>query len=1325
MLAGMCLLSMLVASHFLMASLLTVNVNVPAYNPQDLQQPAVSSGVTTPVMLTGSNQVVKDIANKSLSIVNEAASNNVTMPAVSADSRLYNMSGTMHFAPTPFDVNHTIENTNAREYPLSTSSWVVPVAGQETTALQTGTTVGGSSYANLAPENLAWQVASAGNTVNVTLFFTSTRSALNVQTIDVFFKLNFNQSVNYSVYFLDRRHGTGWVKQNEDPVFVGSNLLVTHQYRFVNTNSRFVGSITTQFNVSLVIQANSSFRADLYEFKTRESSTQRENTIRSSEWVALSFDLRGPATVQGFWMWVRARDLNTAGNLLMRVYDANSTSITLNQVRLQSNVLLMRPDLTKPRTAIQTFANYSGDSYAYFPLPAPTVLPAGNYFVVLNSSVTGTRYTIPYLPYTVDPDAQRNDHLFAFSTSSGATWTLRTETIASVARVVDAAPFAVQLRRGMIPSDVALKLANETVADFQASYTTPFSTTNYEWGKGSFNRGNLTVDASAGTFTLPATWNATILPAFLYNATFLAWAYARVNVAPAVRVTSTEILWTYPHAFNRTAYPSWVGSSFNFTCPADWVVRNVTYPNGINYYHAANAKIVAGVQEYAVNASSILNIGVASRDGTYTMKATSPNYVKAVDTYLHHGGSFFACTHFMPGDDMTVRTRVQTGGGRAVFNGVVNLTMFNIAGGVLSSTTSGVINNTLNFTTSYHFQDQTILSFTGGTPAGKYVTRGLWFNGSQVGIVYQDVFRVAYNIQEINAEELVDNGLDRVFGSFTTSVNESIPTDIFYVSFENGTKRATGAPVQELVDNIWLENFTQSETILNPGETIQFMLNMSNHDPIFRKDVRVEIELVQYGLPDRVITRVETPVDVRLEPRGDAGDTILLNMSAVFPVAGAPGFNAPVRNGMFQTIVHVHVNGLLQTSWSSNKTLSMRVENNATDGTILAVKANYNRTGRIFSQTFNRTTETLFNMPTHFAVILQSVHGVTLPSMNVITLTNQMQSRFANVTFIPREGDILARNNQVVIDGVLLFENGTVMTGTRQVRVWRESGGAWLPFTLSTGGGNTISAVNGSFSGVFTIPSTASTGVGVMLNWTGVGGLVAGSRIEQAMNLTSYSSTCEISFSNRLVILGDHKNFFTVRVENTGNSTLVFDARPTFSNVSSRFTTWLNVDRLNVKPGESFTFGVVLLHAEPGLGKEIAKIMSVSFAARAIETKENVVISQEFDVTIASVDMMTRLAAVWQVFFFALVGVLAFLVILFARNVAADAKAPVKAGALARAKVDKTGAKPFQVKKGSQLATPGDEKAPKYRSIDDVMDEIKGDAKSKDDLPGGDGDPGT
>nr|MDO8115573.1 hypothetical protein [Candidatus Sigynarchaeota archaeon] len=720
----------------------------------------VSSAINEQVTLDGASQTVKYIANKTTAVATTPASNNITLPTITSQSNLIGVNSTLEFNWTGFEVNHTIENTLAADTPFA-SSGLLNTTTTNSIVLNEGAQITLPNYLNYGTFLFPWQINSVGNRVNVSLGYTVTGVVYpNSIKIGMVTKLRFTKNVTMDVYAYDHHNGNGWVKINNVPEQIATTSdPVTRTFNFTDPHSQSVKSGSpTYLNLTIVFNATEAFRADLYRIMARVNAT-REQLIAADNWLGLSFDLRGTATVKGFWTWIRSIDLSRNETLYFQLFKNNNSAITLDQIWSTANgFFLQRPDMAQPIPGTSfSISNYSKDGVEFFPLPSPVTLPAGNYFLLINSSLnkpggsTKGRYTLPVLvwsdisPWLGDPDL-RDDHTLAVTSNAGTTWQEVTYTISGDAREADAGPFIVQLERGLIPSDISMNISNYVIDRYRMSTSSPFSSTNYEWGKGNWSYSVMSIPSNGASLDLDLNWDTTKMGDFLYNGTFHMLVQANETSTVTCTLSTQDPAWKIAYHFNRTKYTGWSGRYLYFTVPWDWAPVNLTYPDGVNYYSSTFFTTVDGnTKQYKISEASILDINNAYEEGVYRFNLKSPNYAVNGKTYLKYGSSnFYEASHFQSGDNLSARMWVQDSRDLAVQNGRVNFTAFTPAGSIAMSVNSTVINSTAGFQTAYHFNDESMHQFTGGDPAGKYPAWCYWFNGSEAGIVFPDVFKIAY-----------------------------------------------------------------------------------------------------------------------------------------------------------------------------------------------------------------------------------------------------------------------------------------------------------------------------------------------------------------------------------------------------------------------------------------------------------------------------------------------------------------------------------------------------------------------------------------------------
>ncbi|MEX2681916.1 MAG: hypothetical protein Q6373_009955 [Candidatus Sigynarchaeota archaeon] len=1330
MLVGIVLVTLILTNQWLSSELFN-KASSSNGNQDTLYHGAISNSAANEIVqLTGTDQVVRYIAQNgtAVNVGNTPAANNLTLPATTAPATVLDATNTsLRFDMNPFTSNHTIEKDAGYAYPWKSSgtTWLNTSASRMPYALQKGTDAPGTYiYLNREPLNTAWVINSSANNVTVNLEYPNigtTISGNDSIRIDMLLKMAFNTSVEMNVWVYDNRYGQGWVQANTAPFIFKGDVSVTPFTQTIDIpdyRAQAIRILNPCINVSLRFSASTPFKALLYQAKTKLYQTY-QIPIHADNWVALSFDLRGNAWVSGFLMHVRSFKPTAAENLQMSVFRTNNSAITLNQITATTTApLYHKPNLGQLVAGTsRTFTNYAQDKIAWFNFTAPVYMTTGNYFVVLNSTVpAGQRYSIVVLPWedpagAIPRQPEANGHTVITSTNDGTSWSLYTVQVSSSPHVVDGAPFKVGVRRQLIPSDVNLKINATTVRDWQMLTNVPFSSTNYEWGRGNWSVTNLNARTTTSTLTMPITWNQTVRASFTYNASSSMRIYAEDPAASLLKLSREAPLWKVSYQFNRTKYTGWNGQFFNFTFPSDWSVLNVTYPDGANYFRSEYLSSIPGSRKmYPVNRTSINGLAPSLQQLTYVSWFNSPNYTKSVDTYLRYNAATFHKTaHFVNGDSMSARVSVQTGSGKAVLNGQVNLTLFYPSGNPVTSMTSSVINSTAGFVTRYNFNDASLHTFA-GTAVGRHLARVFWFNGSEAGIYYHDVFKVNYTVIGHQVDELLDEGLNQVSGSFISGANESIPTNIVHVSIDKDDVVPVGLVVNKSIDDITFKEFNQTQTVFNPNENISFTVKLKSTSLGLSHEVWTNVQIVQAFQPDRVMMNLSTS-PVVLNPAGYPNSERTLALSGTFPALFGSGINAPLRNSLFMTRVRIYVDGYLATTWTSDESNIYAVKmDNATDGTVLATKIVRNYTGTSFSQLFTRANETVYNQPTMFMMLLESSGGVTLLNILARDFTNSMTSVIKDMAAVPVTGDVLTINNSVILSGRLFLEDGKVVNGTT-VQVTRWTGSSWAPYyVVGSTTNNSLPTSNGTFSGTFRLPLTYNRTMTVQFTWAG-NSTVESTTAFLVVNITEYTPSFTItSRASKIVVVGgSYRNFYTFIVRNTGNTTLMFrdPASVGSDKITGEIATWINAGLLEISPNEEFTFSLVLTAENPGIARSFSTSFTIELHAFSIETKASLNVTQQFTATVQPPDLGSQLASIWYLGYFAAIALLVIIAFLLIKRVSIQAKRPAGAGTLSRGKTPAKGVElPYAIKKGADIATPEGEK--KYKSIEEAMAEVKG-----------------
>ncbi|MHA1370215.1 MAG: hypothetical protein ACTSRA_10930 [Promethearchaeota archaeon] len=1231
------------------------------------------NGLQDSFNLSGSVQYVKYFANRSVQVNNTPATSNLTISAISLDSVLTSANATFRFDKAEFETNYTIEDNSGFDLPFNRTGTLEPnetgiIIGQENASFPVSN-LNNVSYWEISSENV-----SGMNWVNLTFTFNSSITYPNSIRHDYLISAYFNASVSLNIYVYDFHNGNGYVKQNKAPInFNATTWYDDFDLSFVDNHSQSLNdSLSTQFiNITLSFNSTESFHARLKNV-TAEIFAAREVEISKDNWVGLSFDLRGNANVSGVWLWIRTLNLSSNEDLNFTLMYADNSSITPNGIKeTLDHPLNQRPNGTIITSFIVPSTNYTNDSLSYFRFPTQQYLKTGNYFLIINSTGNQSRYSVLVIPWydgygstdpenADDPDATE-DHTFVVSTNNGSSWEKYMVNIEkySLNEEVDAAPFLVQLSRELIPSDLNMSIGNVSLVDYSMDPDGFYNESNFEWGRGTWNPVNQSYGVVNGTdYILEFRWNTSIQANFSYNATCNISVYSSENSTSICTLqVDNEPRWTLLFNFSHERHTGWFSAGRVYE---------------LNETH----------KEYMVSEEDINTLDNDTQNGIYKFIFESPNYIKSIQTYLNfkNGEFLIPSSDFMDGDRMSVSIFVNASEAKPVYNGEVNFILFNendIA--IPSIGSSSVINNTQNFTTEYRFNNSILYHFTSSNASGNYKGRGYWFNGSEAGILDVDVYKIDYQVTEIQTQDLLDENKTQIFGTYETGIGSAINTTITHASLNKYNKIPLTLNASYNFSAFILNEFYQSETVFNPDENLTVTINVSSLElSALTHQFEACVEIYQHQNPDRVLMNMTMPTSMTLNYSGGTNSTLIINFTQSIP-NGYEGYNAPVRNALFQARVKFFLDGHYYGQWTDESTFSILVNKSSVDldGTLISVKINPNKTGSTFSQKFDRANETLLGQETLYFVLLESEDGVTLPTPVYVSTTNQMMSDFENVSIIPLQNQILAVNNEINITGSLVLENGTLYPNDTIVTVDVNINNTWEPLNTTTTGNNLISVTGGEFNTTFKLPSTYMKILQIKLEWNGVQGQINGtSTIINATMINMLANLSITSEAQKIEIFGDKKNFYLFKVENTGNTTLVFNSTPVLSSETlslitfepTVLTQWIPGQAKELKPGECFFFELNLLTPEPGIGKSIEGNFSITIVPYSIETKECVQFIETFDATAKSVNLVNRLATVWYLLYFFVLFVLFIITLSFLSRIKKMATKPVEEGALAKEK---------------------------------------------------------
>ncbi len=771
----------------------------------------------------------------------------------------------------------------------------------------------------------------------------------------------------------------------------------------INKNLNFINSTNcTLIRFTFDRSDNSDFNVTLYEFKPI-SFLVLELEITDTKYVALEFDLRGlKSTVNGFYVWIRTLNLTKARNARLNIslYRANNT-MTREGFVGENNLIqspgsgatLIQPNLTQRPldSKLWEYSDYHGDELFYFDFNSSKTnnLTRYNYFIVIKSNSSDSEiYSLVTLPITDPFGDGENDHVLKTTTDNGDTWKRAFCFLSTEARalgLLDASQFILNVTRGYMPSDFeideinTLRIQNITFDDSITDLLELITGQDSEarnnpalrWGWGLWSHEfNPSIGIYADNkFRVNLTWNKTYIKGFKFNVNYTVEAFIEENITSFYHVNylrTPEWIFNYSLNLFDSKFDNWNFTQFWYIYPEYYTAQNLTVPNVSQTYNKTNREFsfneLPNYEKFVVNASIIDPLDKAKFTGNYSLNLTSPNAIYDMHSYINFKGILWETYGFMYGDNISVKVDIRDHNGLAPKNknAYANVSLFYpnndkfLTAELFSTKGKKALDGSYLY---YDFSNHTILNITQAVPLAKDYTLGFfWTNGSIIGCDKINIHIDAYDINLQNCTYERDNGLNYVIadpinnvldnyqvliGSIQNTTGHYVPN--FYpvnntLSINEGTFSYDYDEENKL--EVYMKNFLQNETILNPGETVKFKLLIQNMNLGFDVDVKISVKLVSLANENWIINKtISEEINLgKYSPGG--GDTKEFTVNLTIPKIKADltwnGLNAPIRQSGAKTIVSVYIeNNFAGNYISNNYSLIINETDNIFEGYIL------------------------------------------------------------------------------------------------------------------------------------------------------------------------------------------------------------------------------------------------------------------------------------------------------------------------------------------------------------------------------------------------------
>ncbi|MHA1821389.1 MAG: hypothetical protein ACTSVC_13015, partial [Promethearchaeota archaeon] len=1092
---------------------------------------------------------------------------NITVPQ--SPSAVYG--GQYNFSFTNnYITNYTFENNTALNYPryyvdsrnnshFSTN----PSTSSDSYTVEAGSvSSGGFDYMVDASLGTAVTiVSSAANEVNVTYNANFTGidgfNRSKVCGMRYFFHKELSNDVSIQIYAYN------YMTSSWDLMKDGITWNVTKQGEVVSVINYNLKYFNDNNITRLKLRANStgSFTLSLYDLRV-EALSAYEQPITKNNRVALEFDLQGNSTVYGFYAWVRS--LNKYGptnaNLTIALYRANQTA--KREDVLSPLETVMRPDSSK-LIAIRNITNYNGDSYSYFSFNTDNSgysLNVSNYFVVIYSNIIEENYSIIIMPYgddgsdsnefNTDPD-EKIDHLFMISSDSGTTWSKKY--LISQSYQFDAAPFAINISRGWMPSDINITMDGKSLSSYSLSTGIYENTSGYKWGLATWDNyfDNQTVSQN-GNISIFLDWDKNITGDLYFNVSYNATIYSIESAYTIFNSTSDSMAnWIVNYTLDDSKYPGWNLIKFSYFLPKDWLVSNLHDPNGTLI--TANLTGPETIDIYKVYTLSYSDTIKSSGNGNYSLNCSSPDYIYNITTFLHYDEYKWQTQGFMQGDNICAEIDIQnyTDTSEPVTPGDAYLELYNITKDL--TTSFSIINSSPQKTHVYNvgenrlmsifdFNNSNIMNTTADTLKGTYYIAARWTNGDELGYRTIPIYITDYTPTLTNVAPDFNTRKNLIYGIIHKNDTDLGGYDVSLFAINETTGQGTSqTPFLNYSANrdyssnyINLTDVVLNETLFNPGEKVKVNVTIESYNPYWNNSVKVGVKFVQSANTNWVAFG-ENSSEFNLQTIGHENSSHTFQFELEVP-SDFKGLNAPIRLNPLQLVISLWVNSVPENDYTLPKLFPLvNYTDDQLEGNVINYQTKDGRRGPSLLMSMNRTNSILPGT-TLYLLQLKDFYFVSSNFSAIYRFTSKLMTNFDN---IQTQQTIWGKHIQV--SGRLIDERGNPLIN-KNVSFNYYFNNSWEQYKVNNEVYRATTDSDGYFNAEIdsTIcPKSLQFRLKMIFNEDSS---YYANETEESITLINYNNALDIkimNYTDQPHLTKSELNTIVVKLYNSGNSTLL------------------------------------------------------------------------------------------------------------------------------------------------------------------------------------------
>jgi len=1040
-----------------------------------------------------------------------------------------------------------------------------------------------------------------------------------------------NSDANLTVKIKDNSRST-W-KDIITSISINSSLGIQDiNQRLINGNLNFTSIVNcSYFQFIFERWDKEAFDATLYNFNLIATQVF-DLPITNTSYVALEMDLKGlNSTVNGFYAWIRTLDFVEAANthLNITLYRANDTVVRTDTNLRTAKLIPNYNDM------IDTYLmNYTNDKLTYFKFNVSNTgsLNLSNYFIVIKSNSSKEVYSLVSLPFYDYGDDGSTEHQLKTTNDDGVIWTNAIKSISTTgddytSGQLDASSFKLNVTRGYIPTDFivngtnTLRIQNLTINDYEIS-SSPYDESSYlTWGLGQWNY-NFTSpieDEGKNRFRVNLTWDKNITTSFKFNVSYSVKAYWTENATTTYTANyNKDPEWVFNFNLDNKSqkFSNWSFIEFWFVYADFFTARNLTNPKSEQILNKTGGpSLLSGDSN---NYKLIINNTLSILNGPYILNLTNFNFIDEMHSYIDYNGTLWETRGFMYGDNISTNLKIQNQKLKAPVSGIANVTLFypnktEYTDAKLTSSSGSIKSSGL----LYDFNNETILDLTNNIEVlGEYYLGFFWFNGSAIGckkiIIYIDTYDVdLYGLNydpNLRTNVLSGEVKNPVYDNYTllvASVNETtgIVQPNFYPINNDDILEQFSQDIGGEQLPVLINSFKQSETIINPNETINIQTSVKNLHPFIPVEVKINLKLVSYANEEWIIAE-NTSSSVLLNFSGLPDDTFEFDLNLKIPDLDIntqiwQGLNGPIRLAGAKTLITVIIEDSDAGTYEYTEySLLSNKSNNEFEGHILGLRVAEEVDIRSILYEFLREECIYYPNDTTFLVNIFDQNYVSSYTQFDNKFTLKLNSKFINISFSPNTP---IEGHELNISAILSTEFEDVLVN-KNVSCDYYYSNSWYHI------GSDFTDTNGVISFVVnTLYVNFEDDLLIRLLWEGDD--IVGISRNVSITLIPESNSLSISLSSDVVQIYRNKDTtFSIILNNLGDSILRIIDISIELNPNLPFTI-VEIDYILqswLQPGERTNI-IVLVE----IGNSNSLEFNITITAQNIMTNENFTISNE------------------------------------------------------------------------------------------------------------------